>query len=201
MYSFIVIILLLLCTTISCGCFLNISRSFFFFRYFSWLCRLPRFSVCAFDLHVPVAANVPILWLAALRCVLELLRIQMYVISDGLLSADTVVLHLSYKRSLVMAALCNRAGHFIFCTVVSSIFFSSPNITQPSQIGCLLYFHTRCGLSANLRCRSETCCTRLTENAGRKKVAKKLPSGHHRTTLSGCIFATEACIDNRKKAC
>ena len=29
--------------------------------------------------------------------------------------------------------------------------------------------------------------------------AKKSPSGHHRTTLSGCIFATKACIDNRKK--
>ena len=28
---------------------------------------------------------------------------------------------------------------------------------------------------------------------------KKSPSGHHRTTLSGCIFGTKACIDNRKK--
>ena len=28
------------------------------------------------------------------------------------------------------------------------------------------------GLSANLECRSETCCTRLATNAGRKKVAK-----------------------------
>jgi len=28
---------------------------------------------------------------------------------------------------------------------------------------------------------------------------KKLPSGHHRTTLSGYIFATKARIDNRKK--
>ena len=28
------------------------------------------------------------------------------------------------------------------------------------------------GLSANLRCRSETYCTRLAENTGRKKVAK-----------------------------
>ena len=27
-------------------------------------------------------------------------------------------------------------------------------------------------LSANLECRSETCCTRLAENTGRKKVAK-----------------------------
>jgi len=38
--------------------------------------------------------------------------------------------------------------------------------------GCLPYFHTWCGLSANIRCRSETCCTRLAENTGRKKVAK-----------------------------
>jgi len=29
------------------------------------------------------------------------------------------------------------------------------------------------------------CCTQLAGNAG----PKKLPSGHHRTTLSGCIFA------------
>jgi len=39
-------------------------------------------------------------------------------------------------------------------------------------MGCLPYFHTWCGLSANLGCRSETCCTRLAENTGRKKVAK-----------------------------
>jgi len=32
-----------------------------------------------------------------------------------------------------------------------------------------------------------------------QKVAKKSPSGHHRTTLSGYIFATKARIDNRKK--
>jgi len=32
--------------------------------------------------------------------------------------------------------------------------------------------HTWCGLSANLECRSETCCMQLTENTGRKKVAK-----------------------------
>jgi len=39
------------------------------------------------------------------------------------------------------------------------------------------------------------CCTRLAENTG----CKKLPSGHHRTTLSSYIFATKARIDNRKK--
>jgi len=39
------------------------------------------------------------------------------------------------------------------------------------------------------------CCTRLDENTG----SKKSPSAHYRTTLSGYIFATWACIDNRKK--
>jgi len=32
-----------------------------------------------------------------------------------------------------------------------------------------------------------------------KKIAKNLPSGHHRTTLSGYILATKARIDNLKK--
>jgi len=42
------------------------------------------------------------------------------------------------------------------------------------------------------------CCTWLAENTARKN-RQKLPSAHHRTTLSACIFATKACIDNRKK--
>ena len=50
-------------------------------------------------------------------------------------------------------------------------------------------------LSANFKCMSEMCCTWLTGNTGRKKS----PFWHHRTTLSGSIFATKACIDNRKK--
>jgi len=31
------------------------------------------------------------------------------------------------------------------------------------------------------------------------KIAKNSPSWHHCTTLSDYIFATKACIDNRKK--
>ena len=38
------------------------------------------------------------------------------------------------------------------------------------------------------------CCAWLAGNAG----PKKSPSGHHRTTLSGYIFATEVFIDDRK---
>jgi len=44
---------------------------------------------------------------------------------------------------------------------------------------------------------SEMCSTRLAGNTGRKKS----PSAHHRTTLSGYIFATrpKARIENQKK--
>ena len=42
-------------------------------------------------------------------------------------------------------------------------------------------------------------CMWLVENAGCKKLPKTSASGHHCRTLSGYIFATKACIDNRKK--
>jgi len=59
------------------------------------------------------------------------------------------------------------------------------------------WMSTWCGLSANLECMSEMCGTRLAANTGRKKSS----FWHHRTTLSGCIFATKARIHNRKKTC
>jgi len=45
--------------------------------------------------------------------------------------------------------------------------------SQLSQSGCIPCFHTWCGLSANLGCRSETCCTRLAENTARNKNRQK----------------------------
>jgi len=42
---------------------------------------------------------------------------------------------------------------------------------------------------------SEMCCMWLAENTG----CNKSPFWHHRTTLSGYIFGTKACIDNWKK--
>jgi len=51
----------------------------------------------------------------------------------------------------------------------------------------------------NLRCGSETCCTRLAGKHSTQESRQKSPSGHHRTTLSGYFFATKAHIDNRKK--
>jgi len=82
---------------------------------------------------------------------------------------------------------------FIFFFFFFLLFFLA--YSQQSQSGCLPYFYTWCGLSANLEYRYEMCYTWLAENTG----CKKSPSQHHHTTLSGYIFATKAHIDNRKK--
>ena len=108
---------------------------------------------------------------------------------------------LKRKGALVpifMEALCNRkAIIFLPCDFfLSSIFLSF--FPRRPQIGCLPYFYTWHGRSENLECRSEMCCSRLAANAG-PKSRQKSPSGHHPTTLSGYIFATKTCIDNRKK--
>jgi len=59
---------------------------------------------------------------------------------------------------------------FVMWFLLSSFFLA---YSQPSQIGCLPYFHTWCGLIANLEARSEMCYTRLAENAGRKQNRQK----------------------------
>jgi len=99
---------------------------------------------------------------------------------------------------LFMVALCNRADHYIFALWFFLLLLSFLALSQPSQIGCLPYFYTWCGLNANFRCRSETCCTRLAENTGSK--SPKIAICALCTTLLGCIFATKARIDNRKNA-
>jgi len=84
-----------------------------------------------------------------------------------------------------MAALWNGAGHYIFALyfVLLCSFFSLPNLSRRRSDVC----HT------------ETFCTRLAENIGRKnspKITIWAPSH----ILSGYIFAIKACIDNRKKS-
>jgi len=70
------------------------------------------------------------------------------------------------------AALCNRAGHYIFALSFSFFLAFFPRLISAAAEEVwprLPYFHTWCCLSANFRCRSEvTCCTRLAENTGRK---------------------------------
>jgi len=79
----------------------------------------------------------------------------------------------------IMAALRSRCGHYIFALLFLSIFlFSSPNLSGRR----LDVYHTSTHGVALVRIHD----------------AQKSPFWHHRTTLSGCIFAAEACIDNRK---
>jgi len=80
-----------------------------------------------------------------------------------------------YGRPIGQAIIFYSCGFFL-----SSFFFSSPIFVAH---GCLPHFHTWCGLSANLECRSEICCTRLAENTGRKNCAK---SRHLRTIAQLC---------------
>jgi len=109
-------------------------------------------------------------------------------------------LYRAYADTWLLMAAHSNGQAIIFCScgfflpVVFSLAYS-----QRSESGCTPYFHTWCGLSANLECMSEMCCTRLAENTGRKKYVKKSSSAHNRTTLSGHIFATKACVDNLKK--
>jgi len=86
-----------------------------------------------------------------------------------------------------MVAPWNRADHYIFIlwflsifSLLSSIFFSSPNLSGRS----LNVYHTSThGLNVHLECRSETCCAPLAENAGPKKSPK---NGHLGTIAQVC---------------
>jgi len=68
--------------------------------------------------------------------------------------------------SLIMAALCNRANHYIFVlSFLSSSFFllifRCLILAVADWMSTILLQYTWCAPSANLECRSEMCCTRL----------------------------------------
>jgi len=95
-----------------------------------------------------------------------------------------------------MVALWNRADDYIFILsfvllLVVSSFFPRLISAVAEWMSAIRVLYC---LSVNWRSRSETCCMRLAEITGCKKVAK-----NHQTILSGYIFTTEACINNRKK--
>jgi len=96
------------------------------------------------------------------------------------LSANACAISLRMRYTAVeklMTKVALVTSIFILWFLVSSFFLFFSH--QRQEIGCLPYFHKWCGLSANLGCRSETCCTRIAENAGRKnrqKVAICAPS-------------------------
>ena len=112
--------------------------------------------------------------------------------------AALAILFSSCGFCLVMAALRSRCRHYIFAlSFLSFFFFSSHNLSCRR----LDVYHTfthgeepKSGLSANLECRSEMCCTRLAGNTGRKNVPSWYVLSHNFVVL-----ANKACIDNRGK--
>jgi len=88
-----------------------------------------------------------------------------------------------------MRSIC---GYYIFALwFLSSSFYLFSRLFSAvadwmSTIGP--YFHTWCGLSVNLGCRSERCCTRFAENAG----CKKSPQIRHLLTIPQLCRAISA---------
>jgi len=82
----------------------------------------------------------------------------------------------------------------------SSFFFFSPNLSRH----ILDIYHTSTHGVALVRIQDaglKPAARGLLEMQNAKKIAKNSPSGHYRTTLSGYIFGTKACMDNRKEIC
>jgi len=90
------------------------------------------------------------------------------------------ILNIPCDCQFVLVALWNRADHYIFILwflLLSSFFFPRLISAVADWMSAILL--TWCGLSANLGCRSKTCCTQLAENTGRKKVAKNRHLNSH----------------------
>ena len=77
-----------------------------------------------------------------------------------------------YSYAVVMAALHSRCEHYIFLLFLPSTFLYSSSNLRRRRLDIIPYFDTWCGRSANLECRSETCCALLAGNAGPKKRQK-----------------------------
>jgi len=96
-----------------------------------------------------------------------------------------------------MAAICNRAGHYIFALWFLSffLFLSFPRLI--SAVGdwmSTILPHMLWPL-----CEFRMQVWNVLHVARWKYRTQKSQFWHHRTTLSACIFADEARIDNRKK--
>jgi len=95
-----------------------------------------------------------------------------------------------------MATLHSRCGHYIFVLFLLLLLF--PRLIS-AVTDWIPYFHTWCGLSANVECRCVKCAAHGLLEMQDQIIAKSSPFVHHRTTLLSYIFQTKACIDSRKK--
>ena len=96
----------------------------------------------------------------------------MFVFCYNILCSFCVII---YFALLMHVCFCSVFKWFLGCIIIflpcgfffylCSFFLAS---SQRLHIGCLPYFYTWCGPSADLECRSQMCCMRLAGNAGPK---------------------------------
>jgi len=97
--------------------------------------------------------------------------------SEGWFSSDQVIF-------LWPPYVIGQAIYIFMLWFLLLLLFSSPNLSgRRLDVYHTSKFHTWCGLSVNLECRSETCCARLAENTARKKWRK---SRHLGTIAQHC---------------
>jgi len=117
-----------------------------------------------------------------------------------------MIIYYFLSISIFMAALRNRAGHYIFAlwfllssSSVFLSFFSSPNLSRRRLDVCHTSTHDVALVriyDAGLKCAARGLLEMQVPN-NRQKVAM----WDHPTNLSSYIFASKALIDNRKKTC
>jgi len=100
-----------------------------------------------------------------------------------------------------MATLCSRHRHHIFALwflLLSFFFFSSPNLSSRRVMSIILLHMVWpwCEFRMQVWNVLHVACWQYRM----QKWRKKSPSAHHCTTLLGYIFATKACINNRKES-
>jgi len=96
-----------------------------------------------------------------------------------------------------MAASWNRAGHYIFALWFPFSFFLGIFSTVKDWMSTTLIHIV--WPSCKFRTQVWKCAAHGRWKYRMQKWPQKSPSAHHLATSSGCIFATKACIDNRKK--
>jgi len=106
--------------------------------------------------------------------------------------------HLLWPPCGIGQAIIFSSCGFFFCLSINlPFFFSSPNLSRRRLDVC----HTSAHGVASVRIYDAGLkrAARGSLQMQDAKIVKNLPAGHHRTTLSGYIFANKAHIDNRKK--
>jgi len=88
----------------------------------------------------------------------------------------------------------HHVGHWPTFLVLL-LFFFPRLISAVADWMSIPYFHTWCGLSANLECRSGTCCTWLAGNAG----CKKSPKSRHLGTIAQLCRAISSQLRQSEK--